>query len=399
MTTTFPSPGEGNEIEVTATLSDQYGNTSAEGSDSATVDTKAGDTNAAPVVEISEDSNDDGVISSGELSGDIDVKVTLPAGAVAGDTITVSNGTTSTPIVLDASDITAGNVTTTFPSPGEGNEIEVTATLSDQYGNTSAEGSDSATVDTKAGDTNAAPVVEISEDSNDDGVISSGELSGDIDVKVTLPAGAVAGDTITVSNGTTSTPIVLDASDITAGNVTTTFPSPGEGNEIEVTATLSDQYGNTSAEGSDSATVDTKAGDTNAAPVVEISEDSNDDGVISSGELSGDIDVKVTLPAGAVAGDTITVSNGTTSTPIVLDASDITAGNVTTTFPSPGEGNEIEVTATLSDQYGNTSAEGSDSATVDTKAGDTNAAPVVEISEDSNDDGVISSGDGDIDVK
>ncbi|UPR48771.1 hypothetical protein ITG13_06180 [Vibrio cyclitrophicus] len=52
---------------MTATLSDQYGNTSAEGSDSATVDTKAGDTNAAPVVEISEDSNDDGVISSGEL--------------------------------------------------------------------------------------------------------------------------------------------------------------------------------------------------------------------------------------------------------------------------------------------------------------------------------------------
>ncbi|UPR48779.1 hypothetical protein ITG13_06220 [Vibrio cyclitrophicus] len=142
-------------------------------------------------------------------------------------------------------------------------------------------------------------------------------------MKVTLPAGAVAGDTITVSNGTTSTPIVLDASDITAGNVTTTFPSPGEGNEIEVTATLSDQYGNTSAEGSDSATVDTKAGDTNAAPVVEISEDSNDDGVISSGELGGDIDVKVTLPAGAVAGDTITVSNGTTSTPIVFD---ITAG-------------------------------------------------------------------------
>ncbi|UPR48780.1 hypothetical protein ITG13_06225 [Vibrio cyclitrophicus] len=32
MTTTFPSPGEGNEITAT----DQYGNTSAEGSDSAT---------------------------------------------------------------------------------------------------------------------------------------------------------------------------------------------------------------------------------------------------------------------------------------------------------------------------------------------------------------------------
>ncbi|MGF1711079.1 Ig-like domain-containing protein [Vibrio kagoshimensis] len=44
----------------------------------------------------------------------------------------------------------------------------------------------------------------------------------------------------------------------------------------------------------------------------------------------------------------------------------IDAGNVTTTFPSPGEGNEIEVTATLTDQYGNTSAPGKDSATVDT---------------------------------
>ncbi|WP_198035901.1 hypothetical protein, partial [Vibrio vulnificus] len=69
-----------------------------------------------------------------------------------------------------------------------------------------------------------------------------------------------------------------------------------------------------------------KAGDSNAAPVVEISEDSNNDGVISSKELNGDIDVKVLLPAGAVAGDTITVSNGSTSTPIVLSVDDITAG-------------------------------------------------------------------------
>ncbi|MGR6831850.1 Ig-like domain-containing protein [Aliivibrio wodanis] len=404
VTTTFPSPGEGNEIKVTATLSDQYGNTSEEGSDKATVDTKAGDTNAAPTVTITEDSNPaDGVISETELVGDIDVSVGLPAGAVKGDTITVSDGTTSTPIVLTDADILAGNVTTTFPSPGEGNEIKVTATLSDQYGNTSEEGSDKATVDTKAGDTNAAPTVTITEDSNPaDGVISETELVGDIDVSVGLPAGAVKGDTITVSDGTTSTPIVLTDADILAGNVTTTFPSPGEGNEIKVTATLSDQYGNTSEEGSDKATVDTKAGDTNAAPTVTITEDSNPaDGVISETELVGDIDVSVGLPAGAVKGDTITVSDGTTSTPIVLTDADILAGNVTTTFPSPGEGNEIKVTATLSDQYGNTSEEGSDKATVDTKAGDTNAAPTVTITEDSNPaDGVISETElvGDIDV-
>ncbi|MER0359395.1 Ig-like domain-containing protein [Vibrio vulnificus] len=247
-----------NKVTATVTGDDWAGNPfSGSGERGYVVDTKAGDSNAAPVVEISEDSNNDGVISSKELNGDIDVKVFLPAGAVAGDTITVSNGSTSTPIVLSVDDITAGHVTTTFPSPGEGNEIEVTATLSDQYGNVSAEGTDKATVDTKAGDSNAAPVVEISEDSNNDGVISSKELNGDIDVKVFLPAGAVAGDTITVSNGSTSTPIVLSVDDITAGHVTTTFPSPGEGNEIEVTATLSDQYGNVSAEGTDKATVDT----------------------------------------------------------------------------------------------------------------------------------------------
>ncbi|WP_421684743.1 hypothetical protein, partial [Vibrio cyclitrophicus] len=171
------------------------------------------------------------------------------------------------------------------------------------------------------------------------------------------------GDTITVSDGTTDKEIELTDAHIDAGNVTTTFPSPGEGNEIEVTATLTDQYGNTSAPGKDSATVDTLAGDTNAAPTVTITEDSNPaDGVISKAELVGEIDVSVELPAGAVKGDTITVSDGTTDKEIELTDAHIDAGNVTTTFPSPGEGNEIEVTATLTDQYGNTSAPGKDSA-------------------------------------
>ncbi|MFM2580441.1 hypothetical protein [Vibrio fortis] len=59
--------------------------------------------------------------------------------------------------------------------------------------------------------------------------------------------------------------------------------------------------------------------------MVEISEDTNNDGVISSGELRGDIDVKVTLPAGAVKGDTITVSDGTTDKEIELTDAHIAA--------------------------------------------------------------------------
>ncbi|WP_219701815.1 DUF5801 repeats-in-toxin domain-containing protein [Marinomonas lutimaris] len=119
----------------------------------------------------------------------------------------------------------------------------------------------------------------------------------------------------------------------------------------------------------DSATTTVKlelAGVASEAPTVEITEDSNNDGVISADELNGAIDVKVTLPEGAVVGNTITVSNGTTSTSIVLNAASIAAGFVATTFANPGEGKDINVSATLSDRYGNTSDTGTDSATIHT---------------------------------
>ena len=76
---------EDGDYTVLVCVRDQAGNTSLPGSDSATV----GDTTAtaAPTVEITEDTNDNGVISNSELSGTVGVKVTLPTGAVAGDTL------------------------------------------------------------------------------------------------------------------------------------------------------------------------------------------------------------------------------------------------------------------------------------------------------------------------
>ena len=53
-------------------------------------------------------------------------------------------------------------------------------------------------------------------------------------------------------------------------------------------------------------------------PTVTISEDANDDGVITANELNGDVDVIVGLPLGASVGDTIRVSDGTTTNEIVL---------------------------------------------------------------------------------
>ncbi|MDQ7985749.1 cadherin-like domain-containing protein, partial [Pseudomonas sp. G34] len=401
VTTTFPSPGEGNSITVEATLRDQFGNTSEKGSDTAKVDTLAGTTGAAPVVTITEDANNDGVISKAELNGEIDVRVGLPAGAVAGDTLLITNGTTPQTVTLTAAQITAGFVTTTFANPGEGNTLTVEATLLDQFGNTSEKGTDTAKVDTLAGTTGAAPVVTITEDANNDGVISKAELNGEIDVRVGLPAGAVAGDTLVITNGTTPQTITLTAAQISAGFVTTTFPNPGEGNTLTVEATLRDQFGNTSEKGTDTAKVDTLAGTTGAAPVVTITEDANNDGIISKAELNGPVDVRVGLPAGAVAGDTLVITNGTTPQTVTLTAAQITAGFVTTTFANPGEGNSITVEATLRDQFGNTSEKGTDTARVDTLAGTTGAAPVVTITEDANNDGVISKAElnGTVDVR
>ncbi|WP_285404326.1 Ig-like domain-containing protein, partial [Pseudomonas sp. MEJ086] len=401
VTTTFANLGEGNTLTVEATLRDQFGNTSEKGTDTAKVDTLAGTTGAAPVVTITEDANNDGVISKSELNGEIDVRVGLPAGAVAGDTLVITNGTTPQTITLTAAQITAGFVTTTFANPGEGNTLTVEATLRDQFGNTSEKGTDTAKVDTLAGTTGAAPVVTITEDANNDGVISKAELNGEIDVRVGLPAGAVAGDTLVITNGTTPQTITLTAAQITAGFVTTTFANPGEGNSITVEAALRDQFGNTSEKGTDTAKVDTLAGTTGAAPVVTITEDANNDGVISKAELNGEIDVRVGLPAGAVAGDTLVITNGTTPQTITLTAAQITAGFVTTTFANPGEGNTLTVEATLRDQFGNTSEKGTDTAKVDTLAGTTGAAPVVTITEDANNDGVISKAElnGDIDVR
>ncbi|MER0043315.1 Ig-like domain-containing protein [Pseudomonas sp. MGal98] len=401
ITTSFPSPGEGNTLTVEATLQDQFGNTSEKGTDTARVDTLAGTTGAAPVVTITEDVNNDGVISKSELNGPIDVRVGLPAGAVTGDTLVITNGTTPQTVTLTAAQITAGFITTSFPSPGEGNTLTVEATLQDQFGNTSEKGTDTARVDTLAGTTGAAPVVTITEDVNNDGVISKSELNGPIDVRVGLPAGAVTGDTLVITNGTTPQTVTLTAAQITAGFVTTTFANPGEGNSITVEATLRDQFGNTSEKGTDTAKVDTLAGTTGAAPVVTITEDANNDGVISKSELNGEIDVRVGLPAGAVAGDTLVITNGTTPQTVTLTAAQITAGFVTTTFPSPGEGNTLTVEATLQDQFGNTSNKGTDSARVDTLAGATGAAPTVEIREDINNDGVIGQNElsGAIDVR
>ncbi|MFB9215373.1 beta strand repeat-containing protein, partial [Vibrio sinaloensis] len=376
----YDRPADGDSITVTATIVDQAGNESAPGSDSAVM----GDTTAtpAPTVVITEDINDDGTISNTEISGQVDVLVTVPADAEVGDTLKVSG---QADVVLTQADIDNG-VTYQYDRPADGGSITVTATIVDQAGNESAPGSDSAVM----GDTTAtpAPTVVITEDINDDGTISNTEISGQVDVLVTVPAQAEVGDTLKVSGQPDR---ILDQNDIDNG-VTYQYDRPADGDSITVTATIVDQSGNESAPGSDSAVM----GDTTAtpAPTVVITEDINDDGTISNTEISGQVDVLVTVPAQAEVGDTLKVSG---QADVVLTQADIDNG-VTYQYDRPADGGSITVTATIVDQAGNESAPGSDSAVM----GDTTAtpAPTVVITEDINDDGTISNTEisGQVDV-
>ena len=270
-----------------------------------------------------------------------------------GDTISVSSVTQPAhgAVVIN----TDGTVTYT-PAANYNGADSFTYTISDGQGGTST-----ATVSLTVESRPDAPTVVITEDENNDGYITASESHGKVDVVVSLPSDAMAGDTLTVTG---QDPITLTASQISDGNLSFSYDKPEDGATITVNATITDQAGHVSSIGTDTAIM----GDTTitAAPVVTITEDVNNDGYINGSELNGQVNVAVAIPEGAVAGDTIHVTDGSTTTPIVLNATDISAGSVTTGFASPGEGNTITVSASLTDQAGNQSASSSDSAIVDT---------------------------------
>ncbi|WP_062062634.1 gliding motility-associated C-terminal domain-containing protein, partial [Aquimarina longa] len=387
----FPNPGDNGTITATAFVTDQAGNQGTSANDTATINTSAP---SAPTVVITEDTNNDGVISASELSGNVDVTVTLPADAIAGDIVTITDGNGNTQnVTLTATDITNGNIAVNFPNPGDNGTITATAFVTDQAGNQGTSANDTATINTSAP---SAPTVVITEDTNNDGVISASEATGPVDVTVTLPADAIAGDTVTITDGNGNTQnVTLTATDITNGNIAVNFPNPGDNGTITATAFVTDQAGNQGTSANDTATINTSAP---SAPTVVITEDTNNDGVISTSELSGNVDVTVTLPADVVAGDTVTITDGNGNTQnVTLTATDITNGNIAVNFPNPGDNGTITAIAFVTDQAGNQGTSANDTATINTSAP---SAPTVVITEDTNNDGVISASElsGNVDV-
>ncbi|KLT71896.1 hypothetical protein PL75_11180, partial [Neisseria arctica] len=82
------------------------------------------------------------------------------------------------------------------------------------------------------------------------------------------------------------------------------------------------------------------------APVVEITEDANNDGFINREELDGAVDVKVSFEGDKVSvGDIVKVTSGGVTKEVIVTAEDKAKGYVTTEFDAPAHGSEMVVTA------------------------------------------------------
>ncbi len=388
VTVSVTVPPEGSTLTVTSTITNQSGQTSSPGSDSAIISTIAPNGGVAPTVEITTDNGagdakyaNDGFINRAEMGSatQVGVKISFDVSkVVVGDIVKVTNdgGLTYKSITIDDTAKANGYVTTSFDKPAEGTKLVVDSYIVDAAGNKSSTGEDTAILDTS--DLAPGLSVLLTTDNQDasgaavaggDGIINKAELSADsgkIKATITLPDNAVAGDKLTVT-GTGNNPqsIELTQAMIDKGSVDVTFNAPSNGVKMVVTAEVVDAAGNDSGVKQDSATIDT---DSPNAPNVTLLTDTNKDGSINAKELGGSstVSVKIDLPTNAKVGDTLTVSDGSNTAQKVTITQDMLTNGYVTTVPAPASGKDLVVTATVTDQSGNTGAPGTANAHIDT---------------------------------
>ncbi len=337
-TLSYPAPSNGSSIEVSAKIVDSAGNSSASSSDSAVVDTEAPSlTVSAPDI-----TND----NTPTITGTTDA----PAGSRVSITVTDSAGNSqSIEAVVQPDGSYSADVTTPLPN----GPYSVTAKVSDPAGNEATAADNNNIVDTQA------PNVSITSITDDTGTPSDFVTS---DNTLVFSGTAEAGSSVEVKlDGDTIGTVTADQNGVWSLDYTSHTLRDGD---YTLTAVATDSAGN-SAAAQQRVTVDTQAP---SAPVVTITEDTDNDGYINAGELNGGIDVKFSVSGDTQVGDTLRITNPDGTATDVTITQDIIDNGYTTAYPSPGEGNTIAVSAVVIDRAGNTSASSSDSAVVDTQA-------------------------------
>ncbi|WP_392383705.1 VCBS domain-containing protein [Marinomonas primoryensis] len=191
------------------------------------------------------------------------------------------------------------------------------------------------------------PTVSISDDLNDDGYLNGGESDDTVTVIVTLPIGAKAGDTlsITTNNGESNRVITLSDENISLGSLSVSgIVETDEGTTLSVTAQLSTG----SVASTDSVILDTVA-EVGTVTVNLITDDNKIDGIelgqtisISGKAVGGDISV----------GDVVkmTINNTEYSTTVKAGGIWIIAGVLGSDLAADSE---FDVVVTSSDAAGN----------------------------------------------
>ncbi|BDU37090.1 VCBS domain-containing protein [Vibrio nigripulchritudo] len=335
---------------------------------------------STPTVTITEDANNDGTLSDDELDGQVTVTVQIPSDAEVGDVLKVT-GQPDTIITQDM--INAGSITLEYDRPADGETLDITATITDQAGNTSTAGNDS--VVTEDNTPTGAPTVQILDDANNDGILTSDENDGSVDVRITLPEGVKVGDVLKVTG---QPDIVINQEQIDVGFITVSYPVPEQNETLTVNATVTDSSGNVSATGSDSVTGENindnpVIGDENGDPVgdsitVSVNEDTTKSGKLTASDVDGD---DLTFSKGTDP------SNGT----VTVDAD----GNWSYTPNENYNGND-SFTVVVSDGNG-----GTDTITINVEVAAVNDDPTataenVEVNEDASVTGQIEASDVDL---
>ncbi|UAB68887.1 cadherin domain-containing protein [Vibrio sp. SCSIO 43132] len=335
---------------------------------------------STPTVTITEDANNDGTLSDDELDGQVTVTVQIPSDAEVGDVLKVT-GQPDTIITQDM--INAGSIILEYDRPADGETLDITATITDQAGNTSTAGNDS--VVTEDNTPTGAPTVQILDDANNDGILTSDENDGSVDVRITLPEGVKVGDVLKVTG---QPDIVINQEQIDVGFITVSYPVPEQNETLTVNATVTDSSGNVSAAGSDSVTGENindnpVIGDENGDPVgdsitVSVNEDTTKSGKLTASDVDGD---DLTFSKGTDP------SNGT----VTVDAD----GNWSYTPNENYNGND-SFTVVVSDGNG-----GTDTITINVEVAAVNDDPTataenVEVNEDASVTGQIEASDVDL---
>ncbi|WP_211437303.1 hypothetical protein [Campylobacter sp. RM16191] len=324
-------PVENNKLsKVEATITDKAGNVGSPGSDEVTTHLTPP---VAPTVKFNEDTNDDGVLNKNEndadgKSNETKVTITVPPATEAGDilniTITKPNGekeTVNIPVTNDnINDLkTNGHIIDNIPVE-DGKLSKVEATITDKSGNVSVPGSDQVTVDITP--PSGKPTIEFIEDKNNDELLSKGENEKNPDqtsLKVTIPTGTQVGDTINITVTTPGgevqsfsykIPDETNLQNIKDNGYIVDNVKIENGKTYTAQVVIKDPAGN---EGQKSDPDKVKVDMTPpTAPVIEFSEDKNNDTILNNRENAQDknpnqTSVKVTVPVGTQVGDTINI--------------------------------------------------------------------------------------------